>query len=159
MNLWERELAPYEGALEGLSGPDRLALAIKAVEWSDTTMRDPIADPEARRWIDSALGAAREAVAAGAEHVTLSPDMVSDFQGLDESVEEYGVGQFMTGFMACADFDTLGVETLSNVLYICYEFAAQREDPEPETIEEQEANSRCREVIAFHKELIEQATA
>lgn len=159
MNLWERELAPYEPALEPLAPAARLALAVRALEWSCTTMRAPIEDREALAWLEIARAAARAAVEERANHIALSAEARTAFEELDESVEEYGVAQFLTGYMACADFESLSVETLANVLYICYEFAAQREEPEPETIEDQEANTRCQEVIAFHKSLIDQAAA
>ena len=158
MNLWEREMAPYEPALEQLAPPARLALAVQALDWSYTTMRAPIEDPEALAWLAGARTAAQAAVERGDSHVTLTPQTREEFEELDESVEEYGVAQYMTGYMACADFETLSTETVANVLYICYEFAAQREDPEPETIEAQQDNARCREVIAFHKDLIDRAT-
>lgn len=155
MNLWERELAAYEPALEALPPPARLALAVGALEWSCTTMRAPIEAPDALAWLKAARAAAQDAVAQGAGRLTLTADARSTFEELDESVEEYGVAQFMTGYMACADFEALSLETLTNVLYICYEFAAQREEPEPETLEDQQANARCQEVITFHKSLID----
>ena len=159
MNLWERELAPCESVLARLSAPGRLRLAVTALEWSYFTMREPIEDVEARGWIDQARAAAHAAVEEVANRITLAPAQQDAFRELDESVEEYGVAQFMTGFMAAAEVETLSEETLANILYICYVFAVQREEPEPESIEEQEANDRCLEVIAYHKELIRQAPA
>jgi hypothetical protein len=158
MNLWERDMAPYEHALDQLAPPARLALAVQALDWSYTTMRAPIEDSEALAWLAGARTAAQAAVERGDSQITLTPQAREEFGELDETVEEYGVAQYMTGYMACADFETLSAETVANVLYICYEFAAQREEPEPETIEAQQGNARCREVIAYHQDLIDRAT-
>lgn len=159
MNLWEREFADSATALEPLSAPARLKLAVTALDEALRTEPHPIEDPEARSWLEGAIAAGRTAVTELATRVTLPPDLDEQFEELDEAVEEYGVGQLLAGVMTCVDFDSLPTKSLVAVLYDCYTFTAMRQEPEPMTIQDEEANQRCQEVIAYHRELIAQAAA
>jgi hypothetical protein len=159
MNLWERDFADSENVLEPLSAPARLKLAITALDHALRTEPHPIEDREARQWIEGSIATGQAAVTEGATHVVLPADLDEQFEDLDESVEEYGVGQLMAGMMACVDFESLSAEALSNVLYACYTFTMMRQEPEPTTLEEEQANPRCLETIAYHRELMNAATA
>jgi hypothetical protein len=159
MNLWDREILPFESALERLSPAQRLSMAVTALDHTVRTEPSPVHDREAAQWISGAIAAGRTAAAAGATRVTLPDDLDAQYEDLDATVSEAGVPQLMMGIISCADHDELEPTHLTGVLEACFEFAAQRQDPEPKTVEEQEANVRCRELVAYQKSLINQAVA
>ena len=154
MALWEREIFPYEDELEHLTPASRLRIAVEAIDWTLQTTPTPIQDQQAAEWIEATMTAARAAVAQGSDRVPPSEDLIDRFEDVDDEVYEEGVGQLAMGVNNFWSFETMTSKALEGVLFACYEFFSMREDPEPETIEEEQANTRCREVIAYQKELI-----
>ncbi|MBS2966073.1 hypothetical protein KGA66_23715 [Actinocrinis puniceicyclus] len=158
MNLWEQELAPYNAALEQLTAPERLSIAVSALDWTLRHLPSPSPiEPEARAWIDAAMQVCRDAAAAGAPGATL-PDQLSDaYEDIDQDVEDIGTGQLLMGVSACGDFDVLTAKSAFAILYSCYTAFQNWEGLEEASIEQEAANARCLEVIALHKQLIDQA--
>lgn len=159
MNLWERELSPLKESLGRLSPPQRLALAVTALDHAFRTEPVPYEEPDPAHWLEGAIHAGQESVAAGASSLALPPDLDEEFDEIDEEATELGVPQLLMATISCSNFDELSADTLFSIVFSCYVFTAERQDPEPLTIEQEEANERCREVIEYHKELITQAVA
>ncbi len=159
MNLWDREINPSEPLLARLTPAQRLAMAVAALDTAVRTEPEPLRDHAAAQWITGAIAAGQAAVVAGAPRITLPTDLDAAYDDLDATVSEPGVSQLMMGIISCADHDELEPTQVTGVLEACFEFTVQRQDPEPDTLEEQQANARCLEVIAFQKNLVAQATA
>lgn len=163
MNLWDRDISPLESALGQLTLAERLAIGVKALENVLQTEQRPLEDEEAARWITAVLEQARRTVDAGGDSLRLPEELIDQYESLQYTVEEDGVPQLTLGMISCIDEDSAdgeeGLEPshLNFLLQSCYEFALQRQDPEPSTLEEEEENTRCRAVVAFQRELIEQA--
>lgn len=157
MNLWDREILPFEAALGQLTAAQRLALSVTALENVVRTEPTPVRDHEAARWISGAISAGEAAVDAGSTRIELPDDLDAQYEDLDATVSEAGVTQLMMGIISCADHEELEPTHVTGVLEACFEFAVQRQSPKPETLDEQESNDRCQEIIAFQKRLIEQA--
>ncbi len=132
-----------------------MRIAVEAIDWTVQTSTTPIQYQRAAQWIAEVIPEARAAVARQSGHVDLSDDLAEQFDDVDEDADETGVSQLLMGITNCWEFDTFTSEALEGTLYSCYVFSQQREVPEPETIEEEEANPRCREVIAHQGRLIE----
>ena len=159
MSLWERELDSYRPKLGELSPPQRLKLAVTALDQAFKTEPAPYDEPDPARWLEEVIRIGWEDVGKGAEKITLPSGLRDEFGEIDEGVSEPGVGQLLMAAIVCVDTDSLNAWPLAGVLYSCYEFTMQRQVPEPLSIQEEEANERCLEVVAYHKELITQATA
>lgn len=159
MNLWERELAPFQSKLDELSPPQRLALAVAALERAYWTEPEPYEEPEPERWLASAIRAGRKAMTGGALNIALPPVLRAEFGTIEAEVTEPGVAQLLAAVWICVTRDVLDTDAVLEVLFSCYGFTMERQIPEPLAIEEEEENERCLEVIAFHKELITRATA
>ena len=159
MNLWERDIFPRHDELDQLSAPTRLRIAVEAIDWTLQTSTTAIRYQRAVQWIGEVMAAARAAVAEQADHVDLSEDLTEQVDEVDEEADESGVSQLLMGVANCYEFDTYTSEALEGTLFACYVFSQQREVPEPETIKDEEATPRCREVIAHQKSLIDNAAA
>lgn len=159
MALWEREIFPYHDQLERLAPSERLRVAVEAIDWTLRTMATPIEDPEARQWLDEMLDEARAAVAQRASRVPMPEDLLDRFDEVDDDTEEYGVPQLLMGMPNLWGLDVMTVELVEGVLYNCYAFSSMREEPEPETLDDEQADARCREVIDYQKDLIAQAAS
>ena len=159
MNLWERELAPYNEVLEQLTPPQRLAIAVSALDWTLQHLPSPSPiEPEARQWIDAAMDVCRAAAATGAPGATLPAELSEAYEDVDQDTEDIGTGQLLMGVSACGDFESLGAKPTFAILYSCYTAFQNWEGLEEATIEDEEADARCQEVIAYHKQLISQAS-
>ena len=159
MNLWERDIFPRHDELDRLSATTRLRIAVEAIDWTLQTSTTPIHYQRAAQWIDEVMTEARAGVADQADHVDLSEDLAEQFDEVDEDADETGVSQLLMGVANCYEFDTYTSKALEGTLYACYVFSQQREVPEPETIEDEEATPRCREVIAHQTSLIDNAVS
>lgn len=159
MNLWERDIFPRHDELEQLTAPARLRIAVEAIDWTLQTSTTPIHYQAAAEWIEEVMTKARAAVAEQADHVNVAEDLAERFDNVDEDADETGVSQLLMGVANCYEFDTFTSKALEGTLFSCYVFSQQREVPEPETIEEEQANPRCVAVIAAQKQLIESAAA
>lgn len=157
MNLWERDVFPRHDELDQLTAPTRLRIAVEAIDWTVQTSTAPVQYQRAVEWIEEVMAQARAAVAEQADHVELSEDLAEQFDDIDEDADETGVSQLLMGIANCWEFDSFTSKALEGTLYSCYVFSQQREVPEPETIEEEEGNPRCREVIAQQQRLIQNA--
>jgi hypothetical protein len=157
MNLWERDIFPRHDELEQLTAATRLHIAVEAIDWTLQTSTTPIQYQRAAEWIEEVMTEARTAVAEQAGHVDLSEDLAVQFDEVDEDADETGVSQLLMGVANVYEFDAFTSKALEGTLYSCYVFSQQREVPEPETIEEEEATPRCRDVIAHQRQLIENA--
>ncbi|MBR7827562.1 hypothetical protein KDK95_14685 [Actinospica sp. MGRD01-02] len=157
MNLWERDIFPRHDELDQLTAPTRLRIAVEAIDWTLRTSTTPIRYQAAADWIEEVMTEARAAVAEQAGHVDLSEDLAEQFDEVDEDADETGVSQLLMGVANVYEFDSFTSKALEGTLFACYVFSQQREVPEPETIEEEEAVARCREVIAHQQRLIETA--
>jgi hypothetical protein len=157
MNLWERDIFPRHDELEQLTAAARLRIAVEAIDWTLQTSTTPIQYQRAAEWIEEVMTEARTAVAEQAGHVDLSEDLAEQFDEVDEDADETGVSQLLMGVANVYEFDTFTSKALEGTLYSCYVFSQQREIPEPETLEQEEATPRCREVIAHQLGLIENA--
>jgi hypothetical protein len=155
--VWEWEIGPCRGRLEQLTAGTRLRLAVEAVDWTLRTSVRPIGDRRAAEWIQAVMAEARTAVARGAERVDLSSDLADQFDEVDDGADETGVSQLLMGIANCWGFESMTSDALEGTLYSCYVFALQREVPEPETSEEEDANPRCREVIRHQRGIIDEA--
>lgn len=160
MNLWEQELAPYNQTLEQLTAPKRLSVAVSALDWTLQHLPSPSPiEPEPRGWIDAAMQVCRAAAAAGAPGATLPPELGEAYEDIDQDTEDPGTGQLLMGVSACGDFEELPAKPAFAILYSCYTAFQNWEGLEEATIEEEAANARCLEVIAYHQQLITQAAA
>jgi hypothetical protein len=157
MALWERDIQPFQDQLASLSSPESLRLAVEAIDWTLRTLPEPIEDPEVKESVDAVMRAARTAVEQRADRVLLPEDLIDRLNEVEEDTYEPGAAQLLSGLRRIWAYP--GPVALEDVLYDCFAFCEQREDDEPDTTEEEEANTRCREVIAYQKELITQATA
>jgi hypothetical protein len=157
MNLWERDIFPRHDELEQLTAPTRLRIAVDAIDWTLRTSTTPIQYQRAVEWIEEVMTAARTAVTEQSDHVELSEDLAEQFDEVDEDADETGISQLLMGVANVYEFDTFTSKALEGTLYSCYVFSQQREVPEPETLEQEEATPRCREVIAHQLGLIENA--
>lgn len=154
MNLWERDIFPRHDELDRLTAATRLRIAVEAIDWTLQTSTTAIQYRRAAQWIEEVMTEARAAVAEQAGHVDLAEDLVEQFDDVDEDADEIGVSQLLMGIANCWEFDTFTSKALEGTLFACYVFSQQREVPEPETLEEEEANLRCREVIAHQQRII-----
>ena len=62
------------------------------------------------------------------------------------------------GVSGCGDFESLGAKPTFAILYSCYAAFQNWEGLEDVTIEDEEANARWQEVVAYHEQLISQAS-
>ncbi|HEV2634934.1 MAG TPA: hypothetical protein VGX23_07280 [Actinocrinis sp.] len=159
MNLWEREIFPRHNALEHLSPVTRLAFAVEAVEWTLRTSPAQIRDQQAAPWIEAMMAEARAAVFLGAGRLSAPQELIDQFEEVDEDADEIGVSQLLTAIGTWCEPEPMSAETLEGSLFSCYVFSQQRETPEPESLEEEESNARCREVIEHQHRLISRAAS
>lgn len=159
MTLWEREIDPLKGGLGWLDPSERLALAVAAIDHVYQTEPTSVMDAETIHCIERGIQEGRAAVASGVERIALPSDIISEFEEVADDAPGHGVIHLLTAIMMCVESDPLDADGLYEILYSCYEFAAQRQGLGSRTISIEEANERCREVIAYHKELIAQATS
>jgi hypothetical protein len=157
VNLWEREIPPLADRLGRLDRPERLRLIVEAVDWTLSTMPGQIDDAEAADCIGEAMLRARAAVAQHAGDVELPQDLLDRLEEAQESAYEAGLPQLLLGLFKFFDDRVLSPMAIEDILFDCFEFSAQREEGRRDTLEEQEASPRLREIIAFQKELIIQA--
>lgn len=163
MKLWDQEIAPLKEAVNQMPLPERLAVAVKVVDFTLQSEPSPIEDEEAAQWVTEALDHVRGAVDAGAEFSPLPEELVEDYEDLQESVEEYGVPQLMIGVVSAfaegrnEPRHGLKASDLSFLFESCYNFALLRLDPEPQSLRDEENSERCREIVAYQKDLITQA--
>ncbi len=160
MLLWDYEMRPERELLGGLSLPQRLSVAVSALEWTLGTLEEPIATGTVQSYLESGLMAAREAVAAGGVRLVLPDEMLDQFDDVEEQADEPGTSHFLTALMVCHDSeDGLGVEQLFGVLSYCYEGSLDRVGLDEWTPERERQVQRCLDVIAFQKRLIQESLA
>lgn len=165
MKLWDREIDPLETTTARLTLAERLALGVEAVEFTLRTEQRPVADERAARWITEVLGHARRAVDAGQESVPLPERLEDESEALQEDVQEDGVPQLISGmvdaFAEADDPEDQGLQPrhLGFLLESCYSFALERLPSGPQSLEDEENSPRCREVIAYQRELINRAAS
>ena len=160
MEFWEREMAPLKARLEPLAAAQRLALAVDAITWTLETLPNPIENEPASDWITQVLPFCRQAVDAGAVRAVLPQDLDDAYEEVDGQAEEPGASHFLSAVLACTEGeDGLAADDLYTVLSFCYEGSLAREDVPVWTLEAEQANPRCQQVIAFQKELIYRADA
>jgi hypothetical protein len=159
MNLWERDIFPRHDELTRLTPAARLAIAVEAVEWTLQTSPEPIQDQQAAAWIEATMAQARTSVSQGAGRVSAPQELIDQFEDVDEDADETGVSQLLMGISTWWEPEPVSAETLEGSLFSCYVFSQQRETPEPESLEEEESNARCRQVIEHQQRLISQAAS
>lgn len=159
MNLWERDILPRHGELEQLPAAARLRIAVESIDWTVRTSSTPIEYQRAETWITEVITAARTAVAQGAGGAEIPGELIDQYDDVDEDAEETGVSQLLMGIANLWGSDELTSEELEGIFYSNYVFSQQREVPEPETLEQEEASPRCVQVIAHQAELITQSAA
>ncbi|MEU5829464.1 hypothetical protein [Micromonospora tulbaghiae] len=150
-------MQPLRGELQNIQPPQRLALAMAAMEWTRNAM-GRIEVEEVRDYLDRGMVAGRDAVAAGLDRIELSDDVLDEYEDVLDLAEEPGTSHLMSALLACADApDGLTGEVLYGVLSFCYEGLLDREEVPEWTEEAERANARCVETIAFQKRLVREA--
>ncbi|MFF3441365.1 hypothetical protein [Streptosporangium sp. NPDC002721] len=158
MLLWDYEMASERENLAILSLPERLALAVVAIEWTLETMSPPIQDGATLAFLDKALRAFRHAVAENRGSVSEQPELVEEFDDVYEGTEEPGTAHLLSAVMECCEAsDGLNAEGAYNVLSYCYEGAMDREDIADLNVEAERNNRRCNSVILYQRDLVRSA--
>lgn len=160
MTLWEREIIPLQDRLRlgRLSETQMLALAVNALDYAYRTEPDPVDEPEEACCLEAGIEAGQAAVASGESRITLTEELRDEFDKIADDAPDPGVLALLSAIMICVEHESLSNIALSEALYQCYEFTAHRQELEDRTIEHEEENERCREVIEYQKQLITQAT-
>ncbi|KKJ93841.1 hypothetical protein [Micromonospora sp. HK10] len=157
MLLWDQELAPVREELPAIPAPQRLALAMAAMEWTRDAM-GRIETPEVRDYLDRALTAGRDAVSAGRDRIELSDETLDEYEDVLDLADEPGASHLLSAVLACADApEGLTGEVLYGVLSFCYEGLLDRAELPEWTVEAERANARCVETIAVQKRLVQDA--
>lgn len=154
MDLWDREIPPLEEAVAHLASSEQFRLAVDAVDWTVSTAPVQIQDSEASGCIENIMREARDAVARNQDSVELSDDVLGLIDAAEDSVSEPGVFQILQGVHRFFSSGLVGAPAIEDILYDCFEFSAQREEGPTETLEEQQANPRLREVVEHQRNLI-----
>lgn len=154
MGLWEQEIPPLRKNVENLERSERFRLVVEATDWTLRTAPLPVQDPEARDCIENVMREARAAVERRADSIELSEEIEDQLFELQESAEETGLPQLLEGIHRFFDGGILSGMAIEYNLYDCFEFSAQREEGHRETLEEQMASPRLREVVEYQKNLI-----
>lgn len=158
MFYWNEEMDRYQDVIGRVSPLGRLKLGLESVSWTMETMAPPIADPEARSFIQSGIDQVRRAVGQGVVFPDMPAEYEAEFDRLLEDVAEDGAGSLVmaVGTLFSAGDEVMEPEVAFNILWSCYEAVLLREFDEP-TRELEFASGRCLAVIDRQKELIDQA--
>ncbi|MFF7855752.1 hypothetical protein [Streptomyces sp. NPDC007904] len=154
MLLWDLEIGPLKEDLREIQAAQRLPLAMKVMEWTLESI-GPIEVEVVREYIEEGMRAGHEAVRAGREKITLPEEVLDAYTEVDDEAYEPGTSHMLSALLACADAPGgLTPEVLSGVLSFCYEGLLEREDLPGLSVEEEQQNAKCLEVIAFQKQCI-----
>ncbi|HEX6681374.1 MAG TPA: hypothetical protein VF062_01155 [Candidatus Limnocylindrales bacterium] len=150
--LWDLEMEEVHHELQSIEPPKRLVLAMKVMEWTLAGFGE-IETPEVRAFIEHAMQAGRESVAAGHDKMVLSEEFLDTYEEVQEDADEYGTAPFLMAIMGLGDADEgLSGEVLFGVLNFCYQAIVLRnEEDDMETIEDEMNSPVCTNAIAFQK--------
>lgn len=158
MLLWDYEMASEREKLAALSSPERLAVAVEAIEWTLETMSPPIQDSATTEFLERALRVCRQAVVERREAVSGQSELVGDFDDVYEGTEEPGTAHLLSAVMECCEAsDGLHAEGLYNILSYCYEGSMDREDIADLNVDAERNNRRCNSVILYQRNLVQNA--
>ncbi|MFI1188669.1 hypothetical protein [Streptomyces californicus] len=157
MYLWDHEMRSLRGELSKIPPAQRLALALKTMDWTLNLM-GPVETTEIRNYLSKGMRQGHEDLLAGREKITLPEEMLDAYEDLDAVADEPGTSQMLMAILACSDApEGLSGEVLYGVLSFCYEALLDREDIPVYSLEAEVENARCAEVIAFQKQRVWEA--
>jgi hypothetical protein len=162
MYLWDYEMRGYEQRLEQLPETMRFRIAVDVLERTINSLNPPIEDRASRQFFDDCFPRCREAIAAGLPLTPVFDGYAPALDALLASPAELGLQGLLLGMSFCFDeeFETQAAKNTYAVLSYCYEADLLRSCPDPfVTIEYERASTRCRDMIAFQKALVDGAAA
>lgn len=151
MYLWEQEMQQYRSQLQNIPPSGRLALAVSVMDWTLETM-GPLEPGVVRDYISDSMRVAHEDVRAGAGELTLSEEVLDEWNDVDDQADEPGTTHVMSAVLACADAPGgLSGEVLYGALCFCYEAVRERFEESEVGLEAERRTPQCVAAIAFQK--------
>lgn len=144
MLLWDVRFSGARQTLAALHPQRRFDLAVAAIDRAVAQFDPPLGDGPETRLVNECLAQLRLATAQPTG-VSLAGETGRAIEAVLTDGAEWGIVPVLMAFLCCCDHADRGLpaDSLYDVLSHCYQAMLEREDPEPETLEEELASPHC----------------
>ncbi|THV41215.1 hypothetical protein [Glycomyces buryatensis] len=159
MELWDDLMRPLKPDFDRLNPASRLKSAATVIKWTLEHFSPPVREDETRDLITGSLASFESALQQGVNAVHRTSELDERIELVLDGSAEPGTSNLVMACVQTHSHDSeLKGKRLFNVFGSCYNAVLEQEFPGPLIdIEDEVANPRCRETIAFQQDVLQQS--